>query len=186
MGNTREDSGRRYVAFLRGINVGGHAPVKMADLQAAFAGMGFCEVRTVLASGNVIFRSPRSDAVALAREIGAGLRKAFAMSIGVALRSLDELEKLRSSGPFRGIPVTPTKRLYVTLLSAEARTPAIAIPYSTANGDFRILRATGGEVFSVVDLAKGRGTPEAMAILEKNFGAGITTRNWNTILKILR
>jgi hypothetical protein len=41
-------------------------------------------------------------------------------------------------------------------------------------------------VFSVVDLEKGLGTPEAMALIEREFGSNITTRNWNTVLKVLR
>ena len=185
MENTGKNSDRRYVAFLRGINVGGHVPIRMADLQAAFAGMGFREVRTVLASGNVIFNSERSDQKALLKEIGSGLRKTFNISIGVLLRGLDELEKLRSSEPFKGIKLTPGIRLYVTFLSGEANPRTIIIPYSSPEGDFRILQASGGEVFSVVDLAKGKGTPEAMNIIEKEFGANVTTRNWNTVLKIL-
>jgi uncharacterized protein (DUF1697 family) len=186
MENTGKNSARRYVAFLRGINVGGHASIRMADLQAAFAGMGLREVRTVLASGNVIFNSERSDQKAISREIESGLKKAFNKSIGVVLRSLDELEKLRSSEPFRGIELTPGIRLYVTFLAGEASPRTIVIPYSSANGDFRILQATGGEVISVVDLAQGKGTPEAMGIIEKEFGANVTTRNWNTVLKILQ
>jgi uncharacterized protein (DUF1697 family) len=186
MKSIKKNSGRRYVAFLRGINVGGHASIKMADLQAAFAGMGLREVRTVLASGNVIFNSEQADQKAISREIESGLKKAFNKSIGVVLRSLDELEKLRSSEPFRGIELTPGIRLYVTFLGGEVNLGTIVIPYSNANGEFRILRATGGEVFSVVDLAKGKGTPEAMSMIEKEFGSDVTTRNWNTVLKILQ
>lgn len=51
-------SPRSYVAFLRGINVGGHAVIRMSELQRAFEGLGFENVRTVLASGNVIFDPP--------------------------------------------------------------------------------------------------------------------------------
>ncbi len=181
-----EKSDRRYVAFLRGINVGGHASIKMADLQAAFAGMGFRDVRTVLASGNVIFTSERSDQKALAREIGSGLKKLLKKDVGVVVRSQYDLEKLQSADPFKGIEVTPSIRLYVTFLSEKTQPRTIGIPYSTPEGEFRILQATCGEVFSVVDLAKGKGTTEAMAIIEKEFGANVTTRNWNTILKALQ
>lgn len=166
--------------------MGGHASIKMADLKAAFERMGFREVRTVLASGNVIFKSEQSDQKALSKEIESGLMKAFNKNVAVVLRGLDDLEKLKFSEPFREIEVTPSMRLYVTFLSEKTQPRSIGIPYSTPEGELRILRATAGEVFSSVDLSKGKGTPEAMLILEREFGSKLTTRNWNTILKILK
>lgn len=174
-----------YVAFLRGINVGGHAPIKMSDLKAAFEKMGFSDVKTVLASGNVIFAAKADELALLVEKIVNGLRKALAMEIGVIVRSLDDLWRLRSEQPFAGIKVTPQIRLYVTFLSENAKTPALAIPYAAPGMEFHILKATASEVFSVVDLEKGMGTPEAMSILEKEFGSNLTTRNWNTVLKVL-
>jgi uncharacterized protein (DUF1697 family) len=171
-----------YVAFLRGINVGGHAAVKMADLKTAFERMGFQDVRTVLASGNVIFSAIAKDPNALAKEIEAGLNNTFALDIGVAVRDMDALEKLTSSEPFKGIRETPSTRFYVTFLS-EPR--PVAFSNLAPKGDFRILQATAGEVLSVLDLSRGNGTPTAMTILEKKFGKNITTRNWNTVLKVL-
>jgi uncharacterized protein (DUF1697 family) len=175
----------RYVSFLRGINVGGHAAIKMADLKAAFEKMGFGGVKTVLASGNVVFAARPGAEKALTDEIEAGLEQAFKMKISVFLRSLGHLERLRLSEPFKGIESAPGIRLYVTFLSPAAMKPALAIPYAAPGKELRILRATATEVFSVVDLEKGKGTPEAMALLEKEFGPGLTTRNWNTVLKAL-
>lgn len=174
-----------YVAFLRGINVGGNTAIKMADLKAAFEKIGFRDVRTVLASGNVIFSTISKDPKMLAKEIETGLKKTFGKDIGVIVRSSDDLKKLQSSDPFKGIKVTPSTRLYVTFLSEKPRPRTIGIPYSTPEGEFRILQATCGEVFRVVDLLKGKGTPEAMLILEREFGSRLTTRNWNTVLKVL-
>ncbi|MGH8103125.1 MAG: DUF1697 domain-containing protein, partial [bacterium] len=56
----------KYVAFLRGINVGGHKPVRMEDLRKALGSLGFKNVRTILASGNVIFHTSWQPADALA------------------------------------------------------------------------------------------------------------------------
>jgi uncharacterized protein (DUF1697 family) len=176
----------RFVAFLRGINVGGQGLVRMDDLKKAFAAMGLKGVRTVLASGNVVFESERSDGRRLAAAIAAGLRQAFARAFGVIVRGWDELEALRSADPFKGIVMTPGARLYVTFLPDRAKRPALALPHVAANGGLRILRATATEVFSVVDRGRGAGTPELMALLEREFGAGLTTRNWDTVLKVLR
>lgn len=175
----------QYVAFLRGINVGGHASIKMSDLKAAFERMGFRDVRTVLASGNVIFETVKKEPALLARELEAGLKKAHELDVNAIVRSLDDLKKLQSSDPFKGIEATPGIRYYVTFLSEGAKSPAIKIPYAAPHKGMRILHATATEVFSIVDLEKGMGTTEAMAILEKEFGSKLTTRNWNTVLKVL-
>jgi uncharacterized protein (DUF1697 family) len=177
---------RRYVAFLRGINVGGHAPIKMADLKKAFEEMGFEGVRTLLASGNVIFESEQTDEKALTQAIESGLKKAIEKDVGVMLRSLDHLRELRSSEPFKGIEVTPSTRLYVTFLAKKAGPRTITIPYASPQDEFRILHATPTEVFSVIDLSKGKGTTAVMKILESEFASNVTTRNWNTVLKVLQ
>lgn len=176
----------QYVAFLRGINVGGHVAIKMADLKATFEKMGFSGVKTVLASGNVIFEARQSDEKALYAKIESGLEKAFKRNIRVLLRNWDDLEELRMSEPFKEIEATPGIRFYVTFLPEGAKPPAIKIPYAAPHKEIRILRATASEVFSVVDLEKGMGTPEAMATLEREFGSKLTTRNWNTVLKVLQ
>jgi uncharacterized protein (DUF1697 family) len=174
----------QYVAFLRGINVGGNSLIKMADLKKAFEKMGFTDVRTVLASGNVLFTPEQTDKTALARAIESGLKKALGKDIHAMVRSIDDIRKLRSLEPFKEIKVTPSIRLYVTFLPGKTGPRSIKIPFISPQKDFYILRATPAEVFSVLDLAKGKGTPEAMNILEREFGTNITTRNWNTVLKI--
>jgi uncharacterized protein (DUF1697 family) len=174
----------RYAAFLRGINVSGHAVIRMADLKRAFERMGFVNVRTLLASGNVIFDSQRSDRKLLTREIEAGLQE-LKQDIRLILRSVDDLDALRQADPFREIEVTPSIRLYVTFLAARSRPRSISVPYATAQNEFRILSATAEDVFSVLDLSKGKGTPDAMNVIEREYGSDVTTRNWNTVLKVL-
>jgi uncharacterized protein (DUF1697 family) len=174
-----------YCAFLRGINVGGHAIIKMAELQRTFERMGLENVRTLLASGNVVFETGQADEKRLTKKIETELKAAFKYDIAVMLRSLDDLKALRSAEPFRGIKVTPDIRLYVTFLPVAAKPKTITIPFATARNELRIPGVAAREVFSVVDLSKGRETTEAMNILEKEFGSNVTTRNWNTVLKIL-
>lgn len=175
-----------YVAFLQGINVGGHVPVRMADLKKAFEKMGFENVRTILASGNVVFESGHHDKKALANEIESVLKSAWKRDIGVILRSLEELRELRSSEPFKGITVTPDIRLYVTFLSEPAGPRTITLPYTSPQKEFSILHATPRDVFSVLDLSKGKGTPDVMNLLKKEYGSDITTRNWNTVLRVVQ
>jgi uncharacterized protein (DUF1697 family) len=200
----------RYVAFLRGINVGGRKAVKMADLKVAFENLGYTDVQTVQASGNVVFAaadvapavaapggSPAggpADVDSLADRIEIGLRQAFGYSIGVVVRSLDHLERLVASDPFKGVAMTPETRLYVTFLTGPGRSgteidpktldPGSAMIPAAARGGLRVVRIAPEEVLTAITLAPGWGTTELMAWLEKGLGRDVTTRNWNTVRRI--
>ena len=79
-----------YAAFLRGINVGGHRAMQMKPLSRAFASLGFKDVRTLLASGNVLFSAPPASRVGLVRKIEEKLEETFGSEISVILRSVEE------------------------------------------------------------------------------------------------
>jgi uncharacterized protein (DUF1697 family) len=175
-----------YVAFLRGINVGGHGLVKMTDLKSAFEKTGFTKVRTVLASGNVIFETRRTNQKELVTDIESSLRTLSGKDIWVILRTLEHLQKLLQIGPFNSVKVTQSIRLYVSFLTASTKPRSITIPYSGPEKGVWIPLMTSLEVFSIIDLSRGKGTPDAMNILEKEFGPQITTRSWSTVLKILK
>jgi uncharacterized protein (DUF1697 family) len=187
----------RYAAFLRGINVGGHKPIKMEGLRAAFVGMGMLNVRTIQTSGNVVFDSPAGDDArpeTLEGDLSQGLERAFGYRMEVMVRGIAVLQALVADDPFRGIPLTSETRLYVTFLPApgpggvdgERPAPAQA-PTPAAPSDERItlVRTAGGEVLTSIVLQPGWGTTELMAWLAKAFGPAVTTRNWNTILKVI-
>ena len=174
-----------YVAFLRGINVGGNKPIRMEELKKAFAALGFADVTTVLASGNVLFACEKAREQGLAKRIEEKLKQAFKTEIGVAVRSVVGLKRLAASEPFRGVKVTPQTRLYVTFLS-EKPAGKIKAPYTSPDKTFRILRVSATEVCTVLTLSGKAGTVDLMAVLDKEFGRKITTRNWNTIARILK
>ncbi|MCI0403918.1 MAG: DUF1697 domain-containing protein, partial [Acidobacteria bacterium] len=96
-----------YAAFLRGINVGGHRVMQMKPLARAFESLGFQEVQTLLASGNVLFTAPPMSRARLVARIEARLRKTFGKETSVILRSVDELQALVDLNPFKRIQVTP-------------------------------------------------------------------------------
>jgi len=175
----------KFAAFLRGINVGGNKLIKMEDLKKCFASAGFKNVKTILASGNVLFESSNSDEDVLANKIADKLKSELGHDVGIQIRSIDEIQKLADRDPFKKIKVTPETRLYVTFLPEKPKSK-LKIPYASPEKDFRILEVTNREICSVVDLNLGRGTVEAMSILDKEFGKNITTRNWNTVGKILK
>jgi uncharacterized protein (DUF1697 family) len=89
----------QYLALLRGINVGGKNLVKMADLRAAFESMGFDDVATYIASGNVLFRAPRQKREALAAEIESELTSGFGTELKVVLLTEPHLRSVVEGAP---------------------------------------------------------------------------------------
>ncbi len=96
---------------------------------------------------------------------------------------MDEIHRLVEEAAFKDVVVTPKTRLYITFLCKKSD-GSLRIPYESAERDFTILRVTHTEIWSGLTLSDELGTLESMKILEKEFGKNITTRNWNTVLKI--
>jgi len=170
----------KYVSFLRGINVGGHKKVPMAELKKHFEIMGFRNVKTLLASGNVVFEGEESHL----NQIPHQLEKAIGFSIPVIIFPFHKLEEILQSDPFRDIEATTKTRLYITFLPDIPKS-GLTIPFETDDGSFRIIQQNGKFIYSVLDLEK-TGTVDGMKILEKEYGKNITTRNYNTIQKIAK
>ena len=168
-----------YAAFLRGINVGGHHKVPMAELRKTMAGMGFTRVTTLLNSGNVLFDASAQDTDVLEAEIARALEARFGFPVPTVVREAQVILDLLARDPFREVTVTKDIRRYITFLKNEPEhTPTL--PWTSEDGSFRILEAHGKQVISLLDLAQA-GTPKAMAALEGFYGKDITTRNWNTL-----
>ncbi len=173
-----------YVALLRGINVGGNKKVPMAVLKKALEKEGYENVKTLLASGNVLLDGGEKDAATLRKNLEPLLEKTFDFTIPVIVRTAKELEALAKKNPFKGVKVDDDTRLYVTFLGASKPKGTIKIPYASPDGTFRILLAAKTEVVSVLQL-DGTRTVDAMLVLEKEYGKDVTTRNWNTVMKLL-
>ena len=180
-------AGPPYVALLRGVNVGGHRRVRMQALGEVFAALGCAQVRTVLASGNVVFAPPArlaGDEARLAARIERALAEAFGHETGVVLRPREELQRLAKRQPFGGERVMANTRLFVTFVAKTHRT-ALDIPYTSPDGSFRILCASEREVCSVLTLGPHWGANlRQMEVLERAYGGGITTRSWSTVLRL--
>jgi uncharacterized protein (DUF1697 family) len=92
-------TGVQYLALLRGINVGGKNLVKMADLRAAVEALGFADVETYIASGNVLFRAPRGKRDELASRIESHLSRQFGTSLKVVLLTKAQLQGVVDGAP---------------------------------------------------------------------------------------
>lgn len=171
-----------YTAFLRSVNVG--VTMKMSELRAIFEQIGFFNVKTVLASGNVIFDAVKSDSQQLDSMIEKAVTRAFGKQISVITRTKKELFRLRDFQPFEKIAVAPRTRPHVTFLKKDPETN-LQFPISRPEKGYSILGVFDRTVLSVVDLSGGT-TPDLMTYMDKNFGKEITTRSWSTIEKILK
>ena len=176
-------SSRKYLALLRGINVGGRHKVPMADLQKQLAKLGVTGIVTLLNSGNVVFDAPETDIDTLESKIAAHLEKSFGFPVPVLLRSAEEILRIQHLDPFKSIEVTKDTRFYVSFLK-KVPTVGIKLPWASDDESFRILDIRDRTIFSVLDVSV-TGTPDGMEALERMFGKEITTRNWNTIAKIV-
>src|SRR6267143_6677915 len=89
----------KYAALLRAINVGGHT-VKMEHLRSLFAAIGFSNVETFIASGNVIFDSPSKDGPALERKIEKHLQATLGYEVKTFVRTVSEMAAVANYKPF--------------------------------------------------------------------------------------
>jgi uncharacterized protein (DUF1697 family) len=166
----------RYVALLRGINVGGRTRVAMADLRRLAVDLGHAKVETYLQSGNLLFSSAAEPA-GLAGELERRLADDLGVSVTILLRTGEELAQVVAGNPFLGGSADPAK-LHVTFL-AEAPDRARAAALVAPAGQPDQLSLVGTEVYLYCPDGYGR-TKLNNAFLERRLGVAATTRNWKT------
>jgi len=172
----------RYVAFLRAINVGGSHLVKMDDLRREFEKLGFTEVQTFIASGNVIFTTPSKDGKALERRIEERLQKAFGHEVRTFVRTESEVARIAAYAPFKPAQIRAAAVFCVGFLEAPLKPDAVKAVMSlrTADDD---LHVNGRELYWISK--KGQGQAEfSNALLEKTLKARSTFRGVNTVVKL--
>jgi uncharacterized protein (DUF1697 family) len=180
-GATRGAGAQRYVALLRGINVGGKNLVPMPALQAFFLDEGFVDVATYIQSGNVLFSSP--DAVpALEPRLEEALSRAFGFQATVVVRSADALGAVVDAAP-AGFGSRPDQHRYDVVFLKAPLTAATAVEGIRAKpGVDRVFAGEGVLYFSRLiarasqsHLTRIVGTPAYRSM---------TIRNWNTTTRL--
>jgi len=171
----------KYVAFLRAINVGGHT-VKMDHLRQLFEEMGFANVETFIASGNVIFEADAPERKALARRIEAGLQAALGYRVDTFVRSVAELAEIAAYKAFEA-SVLADNVLYVGFL-AEPPSDEAKQALQTFNSDLDLFHVEGREVYWLC-FTKISDSKFSGAKLEKTLGMPATLRNVNTVNRLV-
>jgi uncharacterized protein (DUF1697 family) len=174
----------KYVAFLRGINVGGKRLIKMEDLRRVVESIGLKSVRTFIASGNVLFETSQTNRDALSRKIEKKLLTAFGHDVPVVLQTIDELKELLRAGPFKKIKPSAEVMMCVTLLVAEPKgSPKLPLQSSIEN--LEVLAIKNRAAFILCRRKKNGMFSFPNNFFEKEFGVTATTRQWNTINRIV-
>jgi uncharacterized protein (DUF1697 family) len=172
-----------YIAMLRGINVAGQKKIRMEDLKALFLEMNLASVRTYIQSGNVLFESEAADPVYLAGQIEEKLLAKYTFRVPVVIRTPGELRSAIASLPFLPIDTIDTGRLHVTFLATQ---PADELVRKLSELDFGHdrFKVVGRDVYLYIPAGYGE-TKLTNAFFEKKLGTTATTRNWNTVNKLV-
>ena len=167
-----------YVALLRGINVGGRT-VKMDRLRAVLSALGFDDVETLIASGNVVFRAPSRSDAALERKIETTLEQAFGFTVTTMVRSASEMQKIAAREPFGA---AGDARIHIAFLktrpSRDRLTKVLAL-----KGDTDDIWFDGRELYIKI-AGRMMDSPVFRAPIEKLIGVPMTLRNANTVRRL--
>jgi uncharacterized protein (DUF1697 family) len=172
----------RYVALLRGINVGGNNIIKMVDLKASFEAAGFSDVATYIQSGNVLFTAKSSRKSTVSKAIEAALSKAFDYSQPVVLVSAKELELIVSEAPL-GFGKEPDVYRYDVVFVKEPLSPAEVLAQVPTKPDVDTAHAGQHAVYLRKSIAKATQS-QFPKLAQKPVYRSITIRNWNTTMKL--
>jgi uncharacterized protein (DUF1697 family) len=173
----------RYVALLRGINVGGKNLVAMSDLQRCFEKQGHADVATYIQSGNVLFTASGADAEALAHSIERALTKTFRYDATVVLRSLAQMRAVVKGAP-RGFGSKPALFRYDVCFLKEPLEASEVIDDVPVREGVDEVHAGRGVLYT--SRVAARATQSRLSrIASMPVYQRITIRNWNTTTKLL-
>ena len=176
-----KEKGGAYIALLRGINVGGANKVPMAALKETFEALGFEDVQTFIASGNVIFSAAIKDRQALTHKIEAAIKKEFGAPIKVLVKSQEELHAIVQKIPSAWVNDEKTK-CDVIFLWDEINTRSILkeLPF---NPEIEDIKYVEGAVLWRIDRAKAAKS-RMFKLVGTPLYRNMTVRNPNTVRKI--
>ena len=174
-----------YVSMLRAVNVGGSSPIKMEALRAVYESLGLADVRTLLQSGNVLFRSGLTDRQQLVKRITQELERQLDLKVEVILRTLEEVASIVERGPVLS-PRADRSKLLVMFLNAvpDAAAQAALTKWHKSKEMRELLEMRGPEIYLYYPDGIGR-SKLTTAVIEGKLDTAGTARNWNTLTKLV-
>ena len=170
-----------YVALLRGINVGGNKMVAMADLRDMLTALGFEDAKTLLQSGNAVFRTAAKAPVKLEALLEAETKKRLGLTCDFHVRSGAELQAAIDANPLKAEAKKDPGHLLLSFYRAPLDTAKVKAAQAAITGP-EIVRADGRHLYTFYP--DGIGNSKASAVIDKALGVRGTARNWNTVLKL--
>jgi uncharacterized protein (DUF1697 family) len=171
----------RYVALLRGINVGGNTMINMGELRRTFEALGFENVASYINSGNLAFDIRKSLETSLVSKIENAVESRFGKPVRVMVREQADIGRILANNPYEG-EYTSHKEMHVLFLNEELSADKAAQLREAAPGPEKFTIA-GREIYcylpmGVADSFLGRG------LFEKKLKVAVTARNWRTVEKL--
>lgn len=171
----------RYVALLRGINVGGNTMIKMTELKALFEALGFKNVVTYINSGNLAFDARKTAEKMLATKIEKAVEKGFGKEIPVMVREQPVITQILKDNPFEG-EFESHKEMHVLFMKDEMPVDKREQLLSHQTDDERFA-VKGREIYCHLKL----GVAESLlgkGFIDKKLKVSVTGRNWRTVEKL--
>jgi len=171
-----------HVALLRGINVGGHNQVAMSDLRNLLGKLGLADAKSLLQSGNLVFRSDRLTGEKLERLLETETTKRLDVTADYLVRTADEWRTIIAKNPFPAeAKRDPSHLLVMCLKSAPAKKGIQALKAAIRGPE--IVRAVGRQLYLVYPAGIGRSKLTGV-LIESKLNTRGTARNWNTVEKL--
>jgi uncharacterized protein (DUF1697 family) len=174
---------RTYIAMLRGVNVSGHKIIKMDQLRASFTALGFSDVKTYVQSGNVVFKAESGSTANLTKKIEQKVLDDFGFSVPVFVTTSKEIHQTIERNPFLKDPKIDRTKLHFIFLSGDPPKTAheLLLPLAVKPEQFHVV---GREIYLYCPNGYGN-TKLSNTTIERKLSVGATTRNWNTVNKLL-
>ena len=169
-----------YVAFFRGINVGGNNPLPMKELVAALESIGARKVRTYIQSGNAVCESDEKNLARLSKQLSTEINKRCGFEPHVHILTLDALSKAIAENPFPEAVADPSS-LHLGFLASPPKSPNLEKLATLRKDSERFLLT---ERVFYLHAPEGVGRSKLAANSEKLLGVPMTDRNWKTVCKV--
>jgi len=170
----------RYVALIRGVNVGRAKRVAMADLRTLLAGLGYSDVVTILNSGNVVFHAPKQPPIRISQQVEGAMSERLGVSGRVTVLTADEFARVVEENTLGEVATDPA-RLLVAFCSDLGRLRQVD---SLKRQAWAPEAVAAGSLAAYVWCAEGILASRLLGAVGRAMGDSTTTRNWATVGKI--
>ena len=172
----------RYVALLRGINLGGNNMIRMADLKAEFEKLGFKNVVSYINSGNIAFDAPKSSEKKLSDKIEKAVEAMIGRNIDVMVRDQPSICEVVKNDPFKG-KYESHKEMHVLFIKDEMPAEKKKLLLEQQTDDERI-KVDGREIYCHLKQGVAQSALMGKNFVDKKLKVSTTARNWRTVQKL--